>query len=59
MVGHAGIRGGATGEGLPQQNTKAPDITATGILAIIQCLKQKQTAETSTKDGEATCKWEG
>ena len=55
MVGHAGIRGGATGEGLPQQNTKAPDIAATGILAIIQCLKQKQTAETSTENGEATC----
>ena len=49
MVGHARVRGGATGEGLPQQNTIAPDITATGILAIIQCLKQ--TRETSTENG--------
>ena len=51
MVGHAGVRGGATGEGLPQQNTIAPDITATGILAIIQSLKQ--TIETCTENGEA------
>ena len=51
MVGHARVRGGATGEGLPQQNTIAPDITATGILAIIQSLKQ--TIETCTENGEA------
>jgi len=38
VVGHAGIRGGATAVHLPQKNSEAPDVTWRTVLAIVESL---------------------
>ncbi len=58
LIVHAGIGGGATGEGLPEEDTKAPYITGWCVLAIIECLRREKgyyytcTHNTTTREHE-------